>query len=55
MLEQKPDKVVETLDEVADMLGEFIDVMPPELLNWLPPPMSHKSSNLVDPQSEAAH
>lgn len=37
MLELKPDKVVEIPDEVAGVLREFKDVMPPELPKHLPP------------------
>lgn len=37
MLELKPDKVVEILDEVAGVLREFKDMMPPEPPKHLPP------------------
>lgn len=37
MLETKPLKYEEVLAPVAEILGEFADVMPPELPRTLPP------------------
>ena len=37
LVEMKPDVVVEVPDSVAEVLEEFADMMPPELLKELPP------------------
>lgn len=37
LLEIKPNKMVEVPDQVAELLGRFLDVMPPELPKKLPP------------------
>ena len=37
LFEMKQDKYVEVPDAVAGLLGEFADVMPPELPKTLPP------------------
>ena len=37
LIEMKQDKYVEVPDAVAGLLGEFVDVMPPELSKTLPP------------------
>ena len=42
LIEMKQDKYVEVPDAVVGLLGEFVDVMPPELPKTLPPRRSEE-------------